>query len=177
MILTDASTLHVTDQAEIQVKGNTAVSTWGGIVGGIGGAGIAIHNKAVAVFDSVDSVDPTKVMVDISDNKALRGKGGGIAVSTGTSVVLTSKHVFDNNFATSGGALGFANVLPVDMGGGNCVRVVVQTSNIEIKNSKSLEISTSPVSALSHPANTILKQDENTGEMTGGKYKLCSSLI
>ena len=171
MLLNGASaSIHVTDQAEIEVSGNTAVSIRGG-------AGIDLQNKARAVFDSVDSVDSNKVMVRISDNKALRGKGGGMNVPTGSSVVLTSKHVFDNNFATSGGALSFVNHGDVDNGDGNCVGIVVQTSNIEEKNSKSLIIETSPVSAISHLANTILKKDHFTNIPTGGKYTYMYSLF
>ena len=174
MLLNGASaSIHVTDQAEIEVSGNTAVSIRGG-------AGIDLQNKARAVFDSVDSVDSNKVMVRISDNKALRGKGGGMTVPTGSSVVLTSKHVFDNNFATSGGALSFVNQIEdtsVDNGDGNCVGIVVQTSKIEEKNSKSLVIETSPVSAISHLANTILKKDHFTNIPTGGKYTYMYSLF
>ena len=170
MLLNGASaSIHVTDQAEIEVSGNTAVSIRGG-------AGIELQNKARAEFDSVDSVDSNKVMVRISDNKALRGKGGGMTVPTGSSVVLTSKHVFDNNFATSGGALSFVNQ-HADNGDGNCVGIVVQTSKIEEKNSKSLIIETSPVSAISHLANTILKKDPLTNIPTGGKYIYLYSLF
>lgn len=122
-----------------------------------------------AVFDSNNSSssDPDKIMVNVSNNAALLGDGGGVLVPTGSTLTIAAKHVFENNIAKRGGAVGYFNFLSQeDFGEANCVQVRVISKNFKNR-LKNIEIFTKPSSQLSHASGTPLTTTIN-GIQTGG---------
>jgi hypothetical protein len=121
-----------------------------------------------AVFDSnSSSSDPDKIMVNVFNNAALLGDGGGVIVPTGSTLTIAAKHVFENNIAKRGGAVGYFNFLSQeDFGEANCVQVRVISKNFKNR-LKNIEIHTNPSSQLSHAGGTPLTTTIN-GIQTGG---------
>lgn len=106
-------------------------------------------------------------MVNVSNNAALLGDGGGVLVPTGSSLTIAAKHVFENNIAKRGGAVGYFNFLSQeDFGEANCVQVRVISKNFKNR-LKNIEIHTNPQSQLSHAGGTPLTTTID-GIQTGG---------
>jgi hypothetical protein len=106
-------------------------------------------------------------MVNVFNNAALLGDGGGVIVPTGSTLTIAAKHVFENNIAKRGGAVGYFNFLSQeDFGEANCVQVRVISKNFKNR-LKNIEIHTNPSSQLSHAGGTPLTTTIN-GIQTGG---------
>ena len=143
------SYIWITEGATLEASRNVAVGE-GDVYCG---AALTLVNKAKAFIDSVDALDPNKIMVTFKDNIATLGSGGAISVATSSALFLTSRHLFQGNKALkgNGGAIAFrSREIYGDNGESNCVSILVSISKMDTTQLDNLWLYTAPASAISH---------------------------